>query len=280
MRGLFYIPSITQGRLNHFLTLYPELSYLRFSLENQMNAIRWNKWLYSYSLLHRSSVKTNLHLNLFKTHLTDTPYDLSLGERNLWLPESFFNPVNEKEILRLNNLYSSIYSDVFSENFSSSVETRSHFYNKSKLANLSFYETSFNWALERFYLFNGLSTNSISLKPQNLNPSTLSLQTFTSQSDSSLNLTLDLLELAKSGVNKSTFEILGNAQQANSSKKMSSFNTEDYSLSYTTTSLFSKERLLALSTIASNSSRTVARQNNQISLDARMVSVCPKSPKL
>jgi len=95
-------------------------------------------------------------------------------------------------------------------------------------------------------------------------------------SNTNLNLTLDLLALSKSVTNKSTLEVLGNTSRRKMLGSPSHFNVEEYSLAYTTANLFSKERLVALSNISSNPSRTLARQNNQLALDTRLLPILPK----
>jgi hypothetical protein len=56
--GVFYVSDFSHGMLNDVSSNFPELTPVRASVDNQLQVIRWQRWLYKYNILHRSVLKT------------------------------------------------------------------------------------------------------------------------------------------------------------------------------------------------------------------------------
>ena len=280
IRGLFYSTQLTQDRLNVLLTLYPELSTLRSSVEDQMHVIRWNRWLYNYSLLHRSSVKTNFYLNAFKSALSTNPYTSSNSSKNLWLPSSFTSSMGESSFGRFKVLQQSLYGTLLNDALNPTPHMSTNFYNKPTLKGLSFYEPSFNWALGRFYYLNSTSTNTIVTKPLPANFLTSAAISSQNYLKTHVALASELSNSLRSFVGQSTLSFTPNDTQSSPTTIFNGTFTADSYLSYNTNSFFSKERIDILQNISKNSSHLKARQNNQELLDPRTFPNPTRTPKL
>lgn len=276
-QGLFYSPSLNQTRLNCFLSFYPELSGLRLSLENQMHAIRWNRWLYNYSLLHRSSLKTNLYLNSFKLALNDSPNATTLGVRNLWVPTTMTSTLDNSKQNSLRGLYGSLRGYGSSKNLSTALNPETKFYNTSPFYGFSFSETSYSWALSRFYRFNGTLNNEISFKPHpTFNTNLLSNQSHPLIATQTKYRT-ELISTLHSLTNRSTLSVLSTHPRVLAKTQSSSTQLNDSYLTYNVNSFFSKERIATLYNLSVNSSHLLSRHNNQSTVDIRMLAKLEKA---
>lgn len=276
-QGLFYSPSLNQTRLNCFLSFYPELSGLRLSLENQMHAIRWNRWLYSYSLLHRSSLKTNLYLNSFKSAFNDNPNATTLGVRNLWVPAAMTSTLDSSKQNSLRGLYGSLRGYGSSKNLTTTLNPETTFYNASPFYGFSFSETSYSWALSRFYRFNSTLSNEISFKPHpTFNTNLLSNQNHPLLATQTRYRT-ELVSTLRSLTNRSTLSVLSTHPYVLAKTQSSSTQPNDSYLAYNANSFFSKERIATLYNLSVNSSHLLSRHNNQSTLDVRMLAKLEKA---
>lgn len=268
INGLFYLSSITQTRLHSLINLHPELLPLNSSIGEQTQVIRWDKWLYKYSLLHRSSLKTGFYLNMFKSSLGSGFYNQDVGTRNLWLPSSLSSASTNLNLNYAGSLNTYLYGHPTSLNLPSSLSTPFHFYNKATLTPLSFYESSYNWALRRFYSLNSSNSNQLCYKPSLSGLNTNPLTVHNLYTASATNYSLNLLKDFTSNVNQST--LTTSVPSVISVQVSCSETTMDPYLAYSSQSFFSKERLELLHNITANRSSKVAIQNNQMFLDARL----------
>ena len=266
--GLFYLPSFDQARLHSLVSLYPELLQLSSSVEEQTRVIRWDRWLYKYSLLHRSSLKTGFHLNLFKFSLGSGFYNQDTGTRNLWLPSSLGSASMNVDSNYAGLLNTQLYGRFLNLNLTHSLPSLVHFYNKANITPLSFYESSYYWALRRFYRLNSSNTNRLSYKPYTNTINSNLLTTYSSYTTSAASYSLNLTYELSSVVNQSTLSTLGvpvHALQASPTPA----HTDPY-LAYSSQSFFSKERLELLHNVTANRSSRVSIHNNQEPLDSRL----------
>ena len=189
--GNFYTPSISHTNISVISLSIPELTGFKSSITNQLSMIQWQRWLYKYNLLHRSVLKASSSMTLTKRLINSGFYNSSIATRNIWSASAL-----QSSQLDLNNagsLYTSLYGD-FNSVYSSLNDTlvsTSAFKHSSLNNSLRFYELSYHWFIQRFYLFNTLITNTLSSKPV-LNASVpLKIQDLINQySNSSLTLQL------------------------------------------------------------------------------------------
>ncbi len=160
--GMFYLNDFNYKNFSYLFFNYPELWSLNISLKTQLNASKWNRWLYRYSILHRKILKNSHKITLAKRLVNSGFYDSKIFNKNIWSTEHLVKMNNSTEF---NSLFSNLYSYLFKKN---SLETNSFFTlvsnngnQKNTLSLLNFYEESYFWFLKRFYLFNNLSTNYI-----------------------------------------------------------------------------------------------------------------------
>ena len=268
VQGLFYLPSVNQTKLHSLTSSYPELSSLNSSLEEQTRVIRWDKWLYKYSLLHRSSLKTGFYLNLFKSSLGSGFYNQDIGTRNLWLPSSLSSTPTNLNTSYAGALTTHLYGCSTDLNLHLSLPSPFNFYNKANLTPLSFYESSYFWALRRFYSLNSSNSNQLRYKPFPNDMGWNSLIAYNSYTTSATSHNLNLLKDFTSVVNQSTLSTPSSLVLPLQTP-FESAATDSY-LAYSSQSFFSKERLELLHNITSNRSSKVAIQNNQTFLDPRL----------
>lgn len=266
LQGLFYLPNLTYTQLNDTVSRYPELQYLRESINTQTHAIRWNRWLYKYSTLHRSSLKASLHLTTVKKALGSGFYDQNLGTRNLWVPTTLTTHSTAATATQLNLLHTSLYGNYLKDEVSKNLTPSGSFYNKSQLSALNFYEPSYHWALQRFFHLNSLTANTLRTQP--LLASTLGTINF-SENVYGGTLTAFSLSLnnatranaASSSLRQSTALV---ASSLSVSERTSSLlPSYDTHLAYSTNLFFTKERLEFLQNLSKNTTSRTALVNNQ-----------------
>ena len=268
VQGLFYLPSVNQTKLHSLTSSYPELSPLNSSLEEQTRVIRWDKWLYKYSLLHRSSLKTGFYLNLFKSSLGSGFYNQDIGTRNLWLPSSLSSTSTNLNPSYAGSLTTHLYGCSADLSLNLSLPSPFSFYNKANLTPLSFYESSYYWALRRFYSLNSSNSNQLHYKPFPNGTSWNSLIAYNSYTTSATRHNLNLLKDFTSLVSQSTLSTPSSLVSPSQTSFEAAI-TDPY-LAYSSQSFFSKERLELLHNVTSNRSSKVAIQNNQTFLDPRL----------
>ena len=267
-QGLFYLPTIDQTKLHSLTSLYPELSPLNSSLEEQTQVIRWDRWLYKYSLLHRSSLKTGFYLNLFKSSLGSSFYNQDMGTRNLWLPSSLASLTSGDSSSHPGSLHSQLYGRFLNSELLPSLPSSPHFYNKANLAPLSFYESSYHWALRRFYKLNSTSSNQLAYKPTLYTTNQSILGAHKHYSTSAISYSLRITEGVSSLSSQSTLSVPTPPASTLSSLTQSTYS--DSYLAYSPQSFFSKERLELLHNVTASRSSKSAIQNNQTHLDSRL----------
>lgn len=137
----FYFNGLNFGDLNNLLTNVVEAQVIGNTLNNQLNIINQNRWLYRYSILHRKTFKMLNKYTQIKSLIIpqlDNNFNIS---QNLWfsknLQNNFNNIVTKSPYINFNFL-----------NFKFSNQNPS---------SINFYENSFLWFLKRNYMFNSSS---------------------------------------------------------------------------------------------------------------------------
>lgn len=161
--GLFYLPNLQYSQLQNSVQLLPELEAVKGSLENQPRAIRWNRWLYKYNLLHRASLKNALYINSAKRLLGSGFYNHDMGARNVWAAATLTN--RSLDGSQLSSVHSALYGNYWTLPESKSLPHFSTFCNTSFPAALSSYESSYHWYLQRFFQMGTLPTNVVTTGP-------------------------------------------------------------------------------------------------------------------
>lgn len=165
--GFFFMDNFNYQSFSNLFFNFEELWTIQYSIKNQTNSAKWNRWLYRYSILHRKLLKNSHKLTLSKKLLNSGFFDSSLINKNIWASENL-SRFSSNEVLP--SLFNNYYGNFFNENVNAknSLSHTLNFTNngsqKNSLELLNFYETSYFWFLKRFYLFNTLSTNHIKSK--------------------------------------------------------------------------------------------------------------------
>jgi len=132
-KGLFYLTDLNYNSLNNNLNDL-KTSTLNFDLQNQINMVGVQRFMFKYNPLHRSIMKGSITLTHTKKLLA--PYNmssnLSLKKTNLWLSQK-------------NKHY-----DNFNKNMTIKVSDS--------------IEDSYFFTLKRYYMFNKLAANTITSK--------------------------------------------------------------------------------------------------------------------
>ena len=165
LEGLFYSTSFSYSKLNGLSISLPETSGLRHSVEDQLSAIRWNRWLYKYNILHRASLKNTMYLTSAKKLLSSGFYGSSLSTNNIWAASTISTSSQGQDVVR--NLTQAIYGDFSRVHMAlnTHIAPNPGFYNSALLGSLGFYELSYHWFMQRFYQFNTLNSNRVVSMP-------------------------------------------------------------------------------------------------------------------
>ena len=163
--GNFYIPSISHTNISTLSLSVPELTGFKNTITNQLSMIQWQRWLYKYNLLHRSVLNASSSMTLTKRLINSGFYNSSLTTRNIWSASAL--QANQLELNKVSTFYTSLYGDFNSINVSlnDTLTSTSAFKHSALSDSLRFYELSYHWFIQRFYLFNTLITNTLSSKP-------------------------------------------------------------------------------------------------------------------
>lgn len=166
-KNLFYLNNLNFNMLNYLTVNYPELLSLSQSLVDQTKAVKWNRWLYRYNILHRKTIKNSHKLTMVKKLLSTGFYDTSMMSNNMWT-STFFSksskPLFDKATLELMHAqFNLLYKDTFinSQTNSSNFNELNVQSPSSPLNMLRYFETSYFWFVKRFYMYNTLNTNTI-----------------------------------------------------------------------------------------------------------------------
>lgn len=163
--GLFFLDDFNYQKFSFFIFNFSELWSLNIYLKNQINAAKWNRWLYRYSILHRKVLKNSHKLTLAKRLVNSGFYDSKLFDKNIWATEHL-NKLNSFD--NFTSFFNTYYNGLFNVNINNFSNYKLNINNngnqKNSLNLLNFYENSYFWYLKRFYLFNTLSNNTIKSK--------------------------------------------------------------------------------------------------------------------
>ena len=158
--GNFYLSSFSFNALLAYSNNFIELWNISSFIKNQINAAKWNRWLYKYSILHRRFLKNSHKITLTKKLFASGFYDNKYFSRNAW------NSAHLKGINKifLHNLSSLYYKNLFSHTSLFTLQTQnlntvSPLTTKESINLFSFYENSYLWVAKRFYYFNTISSN-------------------------------------------------------------------------------------------------------------------------
>lgn len=164
MAGGFYLPFFTFNNLSSYSFNFFELWNFSSFAKNQINAAKWNRWLYKYSILHRRFLRNSHKITLTKKLFTSGFYDNKFFNKNTW------NAAHTKgiNVPFLNNLNSIYYKNLLNTASPSTLKwqtqnlnpVQSHFMKKN-IALFSFYENSYLWVAKRFFCFNTIPSNFI-----------------------------------------------------------------------------------------------------------------------
>jgi len=249
LNGLFYSTELSHLKLSQLATTVPELSGLRHSVEDQLSTIRWQRWLYKYNILHRSALKNTLYLTSTKKLLSTGFYGSTMSTGNIWASSTLGNDGGSPAAIQ--NLTRAIYGDFSGVDMSRNTHltSSSNFYSSASLSSLSFYELSYHWFIQRFYQFNTLSANGVSVTPA-LRTSTYSDLTSNFQNYERLNTEFDLASTRSFRLPTSTLDLVLNVRNPRSG--VNAMSQSDVYLQYADVSLFTKQRTEVMQNLTSN----------------------------
>lgn len=174
--GSFYIKDFTWHDLNNLVVSNGVFSQLSDNLRDQTRMIELHRWLYKYNVLHRKTLINSHKTTMAKKLLSTGFYDSTLSTSNIWASD-FFSKTAEHTSKILKNEFRLLYNDMHignSETFGSKFELGLS-QPKTTFKLLSFYETSFQFYIKRFFLFNNLGANNVATSVYNTTNSTTAL---------------------------------------------------------------------------------------------------------
>lgn len=252
LTGLFYLPSTTHTEYEHSLFSNLELGGLRNATSNQLTAIRQQRWLYKYNLMHRSAIKNSHNITLAKRLINSGFMSSSLTERNMWASSTLNSLAKNAGHLgqtrlpyfnssQLKATYTTLYGNYLNPSEHSSVYLNHTpvTYNSTGLVGLNSYESSYQWFLQRAYQFNSLSSSGFTMAPR---LATDSARAKTAVSQSVTNSTVLFDVLASTG-----------STHLNTTSPLTSITpSSDYYLHYSDYSLLDKARSEQLTNLLRN----------------------------
>ncbi len=160
--GFFFLNDFNYQSFSYFISNFSELWVLNDFIKNQLNAAKWNRWLYRYSILHRKILKNSHKITLSKKLINSGFYDSKIFDKNIWATEHL-NKINNIEIFSsiFRTYYNSIFDYTGTPFLNHKIYLNNNFNQKSSFNFLNLYENSYFWYLKRFYLFNTLNNNTI-----------------------------------------------------------------------------------------------------------------------
>ncbi len=174
--GSFYIKDFTWHDLNNLVVSNNVFSQLSDNLRDQTRMFELHRWLYKYNVLHRKTLINSHKTTMAKKLLSTGFYDSTLSTSNIWASD-FFSKTSEHASKILKNEFRLLYNDMHignSETFGSKFELGLS-QPKTTFKLLSFYETSFQFYIKRFFLFNNLGANNVATSVYNRTNSTTAL---------------------------------------------------------------------------------------------------------
>ena len=252
-KGLFYMPDFSTAQLNRVVNSLPELSPLKTSVDNQLTLIRWNRWLYKYSVLHRSSIKAAARITDAKKLLNTGFYDSSLFSRNLWASPTLGTSSDSETTALLGSLHRSLYGDYRNlyQISSPTLTPGSNYLATSNVKLLNFYESSYYWWAQRAYSVLSLGSDSAIFKPQlNTLSSSNLLHTSTNAANAHSKASLPVEAILSNSV--SPFRKSGDLTLGT---PLNTPSTTDVYLNYYDRTLFSKVRVEMTKSLLQNKSQ-------------------------
>jgi len=250
LEGLFYSTNFSYSKLNNLSSSLSEMGNLRYSVEDQLSTIRWQRWLYKYNILHRASLKNTMYLTSAKKLLSSGFYDSSLLTNNIWASSTLGTSAQTQDMVQ--SLTQAIYGDFSRVNstLNTHMAPNSGFYNSALLGSLGFYELSYHWFIQRFYQLNTLNSNGVVSLPSLRSPTASLLSGNIYQYESSkLNLSLGISESLTYGGS-----ILDSTPLSNyAGSTVASFSDSDVYLQYGDYTTFSKQKVEIIRNLTSNS---------------------------
>lgn len=151
----FYYANFNFFNLLNYTQSIPELFALDNSLFQSLNSFRWFRWLYRYSLVHRTSM---LFTNQLKSPITNISGFLQSNNlsNNLWFNNNLF-----LDKYNVSNFYNALYSDLFFNSISNYNNVSKTLSVKKNLLNLSKLSNSYLWYIKRFNITNTLPLQNI-----------------------------------------------------------------------------------------------------------------------
>ena len=161
--GLFYLTDYSASDITTKSLNVPELSAAQSAVEDQLSVIRWQRWLYKYNILHRAFLRNSTYITQVHKLVNTGFYSDSLASRNTWASQYFTD--NEESTKHVQSLYRSMYGNYMgSQNSLSALSSSAgSALNSSNILALDNTNASYHWFIKRFYLFNTLASNSVSL---------------------------------------------------------------------------------------------------------------------
>jgi hypothetical protein len=136
---------------NTELLVFPQIVGYQSSLRE------WHHWLYKYNLLHRGVLQDSSCVSFIKQLIAPSFHSSTAVSRNMWAssitsPHPTYNP-------NAGNCYEALYGNSSLLSWNTFLKKDLFFRTVNNLDQIMFYNSSYNWFLQRFYSFNTLSTN-------------------------------------------------------------------------------------------------------------------------
>lgn len=249
LNGPFTHSRLSYSKLNTTPFKFSELANFRCAVSDQISIIQQTRWLYKYSVLHRSSFLSTTYLTFIKQLLGTGFCDSSLQTNNLWASTSIKNlKLQSTQFNELSQLFYGNALHTSSKSLTGHV-TALNPLNLSKLNLLNHYESSYYWFLKRNNYFNTLPELNVALTPNLTN-------TITSDQKKVINhfikSNLNLHGLITYATLNEFNSIDQTTPHLNSKFELNSNFSNDVYLKYVDFNLFSKSQLDAMFLINNN----------------------------
>lgn len=153
--GLFYYSSLDMSKLGNFESNTKHYNLWNNSIKQQIMFFKWMRWLYRYNILHRNIINYSHKTTNIKKLLSNGFFSSDITKNNLWVSNLTSTSDNNNFLV---NSWKTLYRDIFQPNYNvnskHSLDPLSQ--NNKIIKNLSFFEQSYFFYIQRFKKFNTL----------------------------------------------------------------------------------------------------------------------------
>jgi hypothetical protein len=153
----FYVTHLTYSDITGSIMRNTELTVLSQIIGYQSSLREWHHWLYKYNLLHRGILQDFSCESLMKQLIAPSFYSSTFLSRNMWASSITSDPSISSSTK--GSYHEALYGTRSLPLLNTFLKKDLFFHTTNNIGQITFYNSSYNWFLQRFYNFNTLPAN-------------------------------------------------------------------------------------------------------------------------